>query len=263
MKNLVYVLAACFLIMACHKESELQSALKNDTPIIVSHRGVLQMESLENSLTEMEKGFEKGIRFFEIDIRENAEGKLYLLHDETLDRTTTGRGLLTNFSETSLQGITLKNSDETVPTFSAVLDWAKKRGVWLMLDVKSAPLDKVIKEVKAFQMEESILLLTFSKERAQEAFQVPVDFLVSVLLPDEESLNYYLESFPKERLVGYIPKMAEPNWFLQVKASGLPTLTDVMGEVDARAAAMGPEIYQNFQEKRRLNLVVSDYPLLW
>jgi glycerophosphoryl diester phosphodiesterase len=263
MKVLTALLLSLSLLTACHKGESLRDALYKDSVLIVSHRGVMDVNSPENSLTEMEKAFQKGIRFFEIDVRENAEGQLYLLHDERLDRTTTGRGLLLNFSKESLEGIYIKETQEQIPTFSAALEWAKKRGVWLMLDVKTASLQKVLEVVQKEEMEQQILLLTFTNERTEEAFSLAGDFLVSVLIPDEQSLTYYRTRFEKERLVAYIPKNSASQWFLRVKSSGLPTLSDVMGEVDARANAMGRQIYSQFQESRNLDVIVSDFPLNW
>lgn len=263
MKTFNLVLIALFLLTACEQAETLPLAIQKEPLLVVAHRGVLDSNSPENSLLEMDKAFEKGIRFFEIDIRENEEGKLYLLHDESLDRTTTGRGLLKNFSQESLEGIFIKGTQEQIPTFSAALDWAKKRGVWLMLDAKVAPLESILREVQSAKMEEQVLLLTFTRERAAEALELNGNFLVSVLIPDEESLRYYGNQYDKGRLVAYIPKASAPNWFIRVKSMGLATLSDVMGEVDARAQSMGKEIYTRFQESRNLDMVVTDFPLLW
>lgn len=59
-------------------------------PAPIGHRGMVQTHP-ENTL----RGFEACLRFkvgFELDVRRTKDGRLVVLHDETLDRTTTGSG---------------------------------------------------------------------------------------------------------------------------------------------------------------------------
>lgn len=61
------------------------------TPIIVAHRG-LHHEHPENSLAAFAAAWEAGFEWCECDVRGSSDAVPVVIHDETLDRTTRGRG---------------------------------------------------------------------------------------------------------------------------------------------------------------------------
>ena len=69
---------------------------------IIAHRG-LPLEAPENSLLAVEKAIEKDCKFIEIDVHQTADGAIVLLHDFTLNRTTTLKGLVKNYTLQELQ----------------------------------------------------------------------------------------------------------------------------------------------------------------
>jgi glycerophosphoryl diester phosphodiesterase len=60
-------------------------------PRRVAHRGAGR-RAPENTLAAIRLGFGYGYRMFEFDVKLAADGTLYLMHDATLDRTTSGTG---------------------------------------------------------------------------------------------------------------------------------------------------------------------------
>jgi glycerophosphoryl diester phosphodiesterase len=78
-----------------------QSAEPASRPLVVGHRGLLK-HAPENTLA----GFRAALSLrvgIEIDIRRTRDGRLVCLHDESLDRTTSGRGQLTDHSYDDLR----------------------------------------------------------------------------------------------------------------------------------------------------------------
>ncbi|WP_310567254.1 glycerophosphodiester phosphodiesterase [Hydrogenophaga sp.] len=61
-------------------------------PRWVAHRGAGKLAP-ENTLAAFRLGAQHGYRMFECDAKLSADGVLFLLHDDTLERTTTGQGL--------------------------------------------------------------------------------------------------------------------------------------------------------------------------
>jgi glycerophosphoryl diester phosphodiesterase len=61
-------------------------------PRWIAHRGAGQLAP-ENTLAAFRVGAECGYRMFECDAKLSADGVVFLLHDDTLDRTTNGQGL--------------------------------------------------------------------------------------------------------------------------------------------------------------------------
>lgn len=61
-------------------------------PFWIAHRGAGKLAP-ENTLAAFRLGAQHGYRMFECDAKLSADGVLFLLHDDTLDRTTSGHGI--------------------------------------------------------------------------------------------------------------------------------------------------------------------------
>lgn len=79
---------------------------KNNQVIVVAHRGDWR-NAPENSLQAIKNSIDMGVDMVEIDIRETKDGHLVLMHDKTLDRTTTGKGKINEWTLDSLKTLNL------------------------------------------------------------------------------------------------------------------------------------------------------------
>ncbi|MCW3789208.1 glycerophosphodiester phosphodiesterase family protein [Plebeiibacterium sediminum] len=80
----------------------------------------------ENSIEAIQNCIEMGVDIVEIDVRMTKDSVLVLMHDETIDRTTTGSGKLSNCTYPNLSSLYLKNADGItteykIPTFEQVM----------------------------------------------------------------------------------------------------------------------------------------------
>lgn len=262
-KAAVLFLSLFILLLTDSYGQSLLELIRMDSLTISSHRGVSELGEEENSIQSMSKALSKGILLHEIDVMESKDGKLYLLHDETLDRTTNLSGRINDIHSSLLDRAVLKGTQETLPTFTEALSWAKEHGAYLMLDVKAAPIAKVMAEVEKLGMRDRVMLLTFNRERTKEALAYPNDFLISALIQDNEDIGYFLRLFTDPNsLLGYINKTADSQLYKQVASAGIFIITDTMGDLDANALKDGGESYIHFIDSKRPAILVSDYPLL-
>jgi glycerophosphoryl diester phosphodiesterase len=261
-KTLLTCILSVALLNLLHGQS-LREKIQTEDLIICSHRGVTHPNQIENSITSMEISLESRILLHEIDLMESSDGELFLLHDETLDRTTDLTGRISEKHSDELADAKLRGIDENLPRFGDVLDWAKENEAYLMLDVKQAPVKKVMDEVQSADMMDRVMILTFNRERAQEAFDYEGDFLVSVLITSEEDIDFYQNmARNKDYLLAYINKTADDSLFEKVNEAGIPIVTDTMGELDDRANEEGLKVYQDFIHYKKPDILVTDYPLL-
>lgn len=261
MKIFLAFIYFCLFSIAAEAQS-LRKLFEQEQPVLFSHRVALEPDWVENSISSLKRAAALGFKMHEIDVMESKDGVLYVLHDRTLDRTTTGTGVIKELESTFLDKVRLKGTEEPLPKLDDFLALAKAEGLYFMLDVKTAALDKVIDMVKEYGLLEQIIVLTFSKERAEEALALGEIFLLSVLIEDEEDFDYYLcKSEQPYYLTAYINKTGPVSLFEQARDLGLPTVTDVMGAIDARAQMEGTEVYAQFIQERKPNILVSDYPL--
>lgn len=99
--------------------------------LVVAHRGDWRNYP-ENSLAAMESAIRQGADMIELDIALTADSQLVLCHDRTIDRTTTGRGLISDLTLDSLRRVRLKTghdiaTNHRMPTFREALEVCKDR----------------------------------------------------------------------------------------------------------------------------------------
>ena len=116
----------------------------NDPLLIAGHRGGMVKGFPENSIATFENTLKHTPAFFEIDPRLTKDSVMVLMHDATLDRTTTGKGKLSDYTYEELKKFRLKDAegnvtDFPIPTLSEVIEWARGKTI-LNLDHKDVPL---------------------------------------------------------------------------------------------------------------------------
>jgi glycerophosphoryl diester phosphodiesterase len=95
-------------------------------PIIVAHRG-LHTQLPENSIAAMVAAWDAGILWCECDVQLSGDGIPMVIHDETLERTTTGRGNVADFTARELRELPLLGEDgkptpHLLPTLDELLE---------------------------------------------------------------------------------------------------------------------------------------------
>ena len=114
----------------------------NKEVTVVAHRADWRYAP-ENSIAAIESSIRLGADVVELDIQKTKDGKLILMHDNTLDRTTTGKGKVSEWTLDSIRTLYLKNgaslrTKHRVPTLEEAL-LAAKGHVMVNLD-KAYPI---------------------------------------------------------------------------------------------------------------------------
>jgi glycerophosphoryl diester phosphodiesterase len=104
---------------------------KSKQVLVVAHRGDWR-NNPENSLRSIEDAISMGVDVVEIDLKKTKDGVLILMHDQTIDRTTSGHGKPADYTWAEIQQMTLKNEHggptrQRVPTFEECMNTAKGR----------------------------------------------------------------------------------------------------------------------------------------
>ncbi len=111
-------------------------------PAIVAHRGDWRSTS-ENTIASIERAIAQGYEIVEIDVQQSADGVLFLLHDDDLNRMAGRNEMASNLSVEVLRDIRLRPADGSgdapgtypIPTLREALRAARSR-VYLDVDVK-------------------------------------------------------------------------------------------------------------------------------
>lgn len=114
--------------------------------VVYGHRGAAA-EFPENTLAGFRRALELGIEGIELDVHLSKDGVPVIIHDETLDRTTSGEGAVADFTVDELRGLDAGDG-EYVPTLAEVLDLVGDR-VHVDIEVKAnAAGESVLEEVR-------------------------------------------------------------------------------------------------------------------
>lgn len=88
--------------------------------LTIGHRGVLGVEP-ENTLRSFVRAEREGLDEIELDLHLSQDGRLVVMHDATVDRTTDGTGPINGFTLTELRKLDA-GQGEQVPVFDEVVD---------------------------------------------------------------------------------------------------------------------------------------------
>ncbi len=97
----------------------------------------------------MRKALEIGVDGFEFDIQLSKDGIPVVIHDDTLERTTNGKGLVSDFTLKELQKLDAGNSNflgEKIPTLQNVIDMVDKR-TRLFIELKAEGATKPVADI--------------------------------------------------------------------------------------------------------------------
>ncbi|MCR9270014.1 MAG: glycerophosphodiester phosphodiesterase family protein [Hyphomonadaceae bacterium] len=111
--------------------------------LVEAHRGSWTMERPENSVPAIEHAIEIGVDWIELDVSMTRDKKLLLMHDETLDRTTTLSGQVEDHTFAEIRASNLKQENGVVtemhpPSLDEALDLMAGRS-FFRLDLKCTP----------------------------------------------------------------------------------------------------------------------------
>lgn len=110
------------------KAQSVKQAFKtpaSEAVMVVAHRADWR-NAPENSLQAIQNCIEMGIDMVEIDLKKTKDGHLILMHDKTINRTTTGKGKASDYTLEELRRYHLRNgaghkTRHVIPTFEEVM----------------------------------------------------------------------------------------------------------------------------------------------
>jgi glycerophosphoryl diester phosphodiesterase len=148
------------------------------TPLVIAHRGD-SAHRPENTLASFASALEVGAALVELDVQLTADGHVVVLHDPTLDRTTTGRGEVRRMTLAEVRAVSAGYPEhfgsayagERVPTLSEVLALLHGRAR-VLLEVKTESVTddaesgieaRVAEEVRRARMAGDVALISFDQ----------------------------------------------------------------------------------------------------
>ena len=222
-------------------------------PVLVSALGGGPAPGLpENALATFEYALNFAPVLIETTVRQAADGTLVLFHDETLDRTTTGSGLVTDHPLAALRAVYLLDptgapTPHRIPTLAEALAWAEGRAV-LVLDPEGVPPEDLAAALRAADAGDRVVVVTDAQEEAQRYLRLAPDLVYGVAGAQTALLSALPSTGPAYRLA--FLDTAGPDAVARLHALGLRV----------RAAPAGPEAYRPLLDAGVDVLATTDVP---
>lgn len=247
---------------------ELFKYSRSDYPNISVHRGGKGLKYYpENCLETIQYVSDSISAIFEIDVAQTKDGKLILMHDNSIDRTTTGNGSVKNLTYKELKNFNLVDDfgNQTyykIPLFSEVLEWSKANGVVLTIDIKrSVSQEDVIKAIELANAKDISIIITYDVEQAKSAYRLAPDLLLSVSARNHEEFDRLLKTeIPTENMLAFTgTRMSDKSLYQRLHNEDIVCILGTLGNLDKQAEARGDGLYLRWK-KQGVDILATDRP---
>jgi glycerophosphoryl diester phosphodiesterase len=252
----------------------LQSPQANDV-MVIAHRACWR-EAPENSLPAIDACIRMGVDMVEIDVHVTADGKLIIMHDDTVDRTTNGSGLISDLTLAQIKELSLKEglggpdaalTEHKVPTLEEAL--AVIRGnVLVNLDAKGETLLQSLAVARHLNMTDHVLFKTDNLSPEHTELFKDVHFM-PIIRESEGSIESLLPIYQDTNPVAVEVVYQDAAYFEEnaatVTKAGYRLWVNTMwkglaGEYTDAAAMGNPDAYWGYLVSRGVNMIQTDEP---
>ena len=165
--------AVALLLASCSKGLWNSKAGVERTGVsVVAHRAAAGLAP-ENSLAAVDKALAAGVDAIEVDVHLTADGELVVCHDNTIERTTNGKGRIADMTLEEIRAYRIVDADgavtdEVVPTLGDVL-WRINGGCRVLVEAKRTKdaermAKALINEIALYQAAEWVAVQSFDTD---------------------------------------------------------------------------------------------------
>jgi len=181
----------------------------SQSPKVIAHRGSSK-QAPENTMAAFELALAQGADGIEIDVQFTRDGKLIILHDEYIDRTSNGYGPVSSYTLEELRafhfsaGFEEKYPQQPIPELHQLLTLLAQRDVLLNIELKNSIVpypgleEQVIAALKTYNMLEKTILSSFNHKSLYHVKelcpQLPTGLLYSAVLYDAAAYARYCKA---------------------------------------------------------------------
>lgn len=226
--------------------------------LISAHRGGVEPGYPENAIETFANTVAHAPMLLEMDVRRSADGVLLLMHDDTLDRTTTGRGRVDAADWAEIAALNLIDDEGSVtgfhpPSLEDVLEWARGRAI-IQLDVKrDVDIAEVVEAVIAHDAQGYAKIITYNDEDALTVSRNGPDIVYSLSVSGEDDIETLRAAGGDiTRLVGWtgLGRELDPELRATLEADDIPVSFGALWRLDDDVRETGDaSVYQALLEQ--------------
>lgn len=240
----------------------------NQTPKISAHRGGGDLKGYPENCIESFAYLARNLPvIIECDIDLTKDSVMVMMHDATLDRTTTGTGKLIDKTYAELGAYRLEDNmgnltPYKIPTLEDVLRWGKNK-VTFTLDVKrNVSFLKVVDMIHKTGAGDYAAVITYNAQDAAKLHQLDPNLMISVTIRNRAEYDRLRElGVPDNRMVAFVGvKEPDAELYTFLHEKNIACILGTLGNLDKQAAAKGDQVYKKFAENGA-DMMSTDRPL--
>ncbi|GHE23048.1 glycerophosphodiester phosphodiesterase family protein [Sphingobacterium griseoflavum] len=236
-------------------------------PLVSAHRGGPDLDYPENALETFQRVAYKTPSIIECDIALSKDSVLVLMHDETLDRTTTGKGNTIHKTLEELKKLRLKDTQGNltsyqIPTLEEALAWGKGKVIFTLDIKRNVPYRLVVDAIRKTHAEAYVALITYNVNQAALVNNLAPDLMISASIRNADDLIRLNDAdVPDTRILAFIgTKEADRQLTDLLHQHGILCILGTMGNLDRQAETRGDQLYAEFIE-RGADILSTDRPV--
>jgi glycerophosphoryl diester phosphodiesterase len=170
--------------------------------LVIAHRGD-SPGFPENTLAAFSQAIALGVDVIEVDLQTTKDGVVVLLHDDTVDRTTNGKGFVSDYTLDEIRELDAgayagaRFEGEHIPTLEEALDLVIPQGVKLILDVKDGRTidrERLVRLLVQHGATLDVILGVRSLEDAQQFRSLAPNIRQLAFLPGAMDMDEFVEA---------------------------------------------------------------------
>ncbi|WP_074034406.1 glycerophosphodiester phosphodiesterase [Exiguobacterium sp. AT1b] len=196
-----------------------------------AHRGVMALQP-ENTMSAFRLALDAGADGIETDVHLTKDGELVLIHDESLERTTDGSGLVSSYTLDELRRFNAgvrSSQQEVIPTLQELLELVRGESIRLNLEVKTDVLryvgieSRLLDTIDSLSIDPSrILFSSFNHETVHRLKKMRPDIEAAILLAQPLfDIVGYLELVGADSVHPHIDRITDEE-IREIQQKGVP-----------------------------------------
>ena len=219
----------------------------------IAHRGFKGIAP-ENTLIAFQKALDIAVDGIELDVHLSSDGHIMVVHDETIDRTTNGKGMVNNLSLPELKSFLIDEKHQ-IPTLPEVLELVNQKCM-VNIELKGGGTTEAVANLITTYVQEKnwnyndFLVSSFDWNALQQLRFLNEKIPIGVLTQTDLSLAFAFAKFMKaETIHPYYHLLTKENT-TQMQEKGLQVFPWTINDME------------EIQNMKLLNVngIISDYP---
>ena len=234
---------------------------KTDRPLVWAHRGASGYAP-ENTLEAFQLAVEMGADGVELDVQLTKDDQIVVIHDETIDRTSDGKGWVKDYTLEELRRFNFNRTrteceHADIPTLRQVYELLKPTGLTINVELKTGIVfyeeleRKVLALTREMGMEDMVLYSSFNHYTCVKLHELNPEAYVGFLYADGPiDMAEYAKKHGANALHPALYNLQYPNYMQDAACRNL----------DVNVWTVNEEIYMQMCCQFGVNAIITNYP---